>query len=79
MPGYARSIHRGESWKIPLSFLPTQSECVFTQPPGDPAQAGQTDESIPDREGTPGEHSQAEGPLCHPAGGKPLLSSISVV
>lgn len=38
--GKAWSIHRGESWKILLSSYPTQSECVFTQPPGDPAQAG---------------------------------------
>lgn len=38
--GKARFIHRGESWKIPLSFHPTQRERVFTQPPGDPAQAG---------------------------------------
>ena len=24
--------HWGESWKIPLSFHPTQNECVFAQP-----------------------------------------------
>lgn len=38
--GKARSIHRGQSWKIPLSFHPTQTECVFTQPPCDPEQGG---------------------------------------
>lgn len=38
--GKACSIRPGESRKIPLSFNPTQSQCVFTQPQGDPAQAG---------------------------------------
>lgn len=38
--GESCSIHWGESWKIPLSFYPTRNECVFTQPPGDPACTG---------------------------------------
>lgn len=37
--GKARSIHQDKSWKIPLSIHPTQSLCVFTQPPGNHAQA----------------------------------------
>lgn len=69
----ACSIHRGESWKIPLSVHPTQSECVFTQPPGDPVQTS-PDRWIHSRtEGTPEEQSPAEAPLSYSAWGKPSL------
>lgn len=71
--GEARSIHRGESWKIPLSFHPTQSECIYTTPRR-PCAGRPRQRNLSQTEGTPEEQRGAEGQLSHPARGTPSLS-----